>query len=87
MVHGLGVVIGSGVKSKGTLRVYQGVTIGGSPGRRAIYEGKQISQPVLCNDVTLYTDAKVFGPVVIGKNNIIKAGSIITKDMEDKIEA
>lgn len=87
LVHGLGVVIGSGVKSEGNLRVYQGVTIGGSPGRRGIYEGKEISQPVLCSNVILYTDAKVFGPVVIGKNNIIKAGSIITKDMEDKVEA
>jgi len=34
IVHGLGIVIGSGVKSNGRLKVYQGVTLGGD---RKIY--------------------------------------------------
>lgn len=80
IVHGLGIVIGSNVKSFGRLTIYQGVTIGGT-GKTAVYQGKVIDQPVLMDNVTLYTDSKVFGPVFIGENTVVKAGRIITKNI------
>lgn len=83
LVHGLGTVIGSGVKSEGFLKVYQGVTIGGSRGNSAIYKGGRIWQPLIKGNVVVYTGAGIFDPVVIGENNIIKAGAIISKNLAD----
>ena len=79
--HGLGIVIGKGVITKGNITIYQGVTLGGNSGIKKQYQGIMIDQPYIEENVTIYTDAKIFGPVVIGKNNIIKAGSILTDDL------
>lgn len=80
--HGLGIVIGKDVLSEGKLTIYQGVTIGGS-GKTREYCGKIIDQPIIKNNVICYTDSKIFGPVLIGENNRIKAGQIIAEDLED----
>lgn len=81
--HGLGIVIGSSVKSLGVLKVYQGVTLGGSNGKSREFQNTTIWMPYIKPNVTIFTDAKVFGPVVIGSDNIIKAGSIISSDVPD----
>lgn len=82
LVHGLNVVIGKDVKSKGCLTIYQGVTIGGNGNRYNVDRyGKKYYQPIIENNVKLYTNACIFGPVLISENTIIKAGSIITKDV------
>lgn len=82
LVHGLGVVIGSGVCSRGRLTVYQGVTLGGNQGKsRVDAEGKIWYQPVIEDRVKVYTNACVFGPVVISEGSVIKAGQIISKDL------
>lgn len=80
IVHGLGIVIGANVKTLGRLTIYQGVTIGRT-GKTAVYKGEVIDQPVLMDNVTLYTDSKIFGPIVIGENTIVKAGRIITQNI------
>lgn len=84
LVHGLGTVIGAEVKTKGVCHVYQGVTIGGSRGKSRIIDGRRTGQPVIGRNVIVYTDAKLFGPVYIGDNNIIKSGKIITEDVADR---
>ena len=81
--HGLGLVIGHHVRSLGPVKLYQGVTLGGC-GKVRLYEGEKIDQPILSENVIVYTDAKIFGPVVIGKNNHVRAGSLITEDIEDR---
>ena len=82
LIHGLGTVIGMGVISKGRLTVYQGVTIGGNNDMiRTLEDGKVIEQPLFEDNVTVFTGAMVFGPIIIGTNNIIKAGKIVTSDM------
>ena len=81
--HGLGLVIGKDVETRGCVTLYQGVTLGGA-NRIREYEGKQIDQPILKDGVVVFTDAKIFGPVVIGKNNKIKAGQIVSSDIPDK---
>lgn len=37
--------------------------------------------PYIEPNVTIYTDAKVFGAVIIEKNSCIKAGRIVTQDI------
>ena len=82
LIHGLGVVIGSGVKSMGKLIVYHGVTIGGNQGRtRTDEKGRVWGQPLIGENVIIYTNASIFGPVIISDNTTIKAGSIITKNI------
>jgi len=81
--HGLGLVIGKDVETYGKVTLYQGVTLGGMNTTRD-YNGKIIDQPILLEGVVVYTDAKIFGPVIIGKNNKIKAGQIVTSDMPDR---
>ncbi len=78
--HGVGLVVGMDVVSKGRLTLYQGVTLGGN-GRTREIDGKLVDQPVIGTDVIIYTDAKIFGPVIIGDNCVIKSGVIITEDM------
>lgn len=81
LVHGLETVIGCGVKSEGWLTVYQGVTLGGNGGRRIVNE-VEISQPYIEDGMTIYTGAFVLEPVHIGEGTVIKAGSIISHDIE-----
>lgn len=82
LVHGLGVVIGAGVVSDGPLTVYQGVTIGGSHGRhRDDDRGNVFWQPHFGNDVIVYTNSCVFGPIYIGDDAIVKAARIVTRDV------
>ena len=82
LIHGLGVVIGKDVVSEGKLTIYQGVTLGGT-GKSKKYNGKIIDQPVIKDNVVCYANSMILGPVVIGKNNHIKAGQIVLNDIED----
>lgn len=83
LVHGLGVVIGEGVVSEGHLTLYQGVTLGGTNGKyRDDGSGRLFWQPHFGKDVVIYTGSCVFGPVCVGDGAIVKAGRIITKDVE-----
>ena len=82
LVHGLGTVIGRYVRSEGRLTVYQGVTLGGNNGKeRELENGEMLYQPLLKDGVKIYTNASVFGPVIVSQNTIIKAGSIISHDL------
>lgn len=82
LIHGLGTVIGCEVCSTGPLMVYQGVTIGGNNGKTRVDEnGKVWGQALIGKNVTIYTDACVFGPVVISDNTVIKAKQLVTKSM------
>lgn len=82
LVHGLGTVIGKSVRSKGRLTVYQGVTIGGNNGKIRLDEaGKSFGQPIIGENVKVYTGAGIYGPVIVQDKTVIKAGSIVTHDI------
>ena len=83
IVHGLGIVVGRGVVSKGKLKLYQGVTIGGT-GKCIDEDGQKIWMPIIGDNVTVYTDAKLLGPIHVQDNAIIKAGSIVSRDFPDE---
>lgn len=83
LVHGLGTVIGKNVVSKGRLKVYQHVTLGGGNGKPARLDEDGISRgmPLFKGDSTVYTGAIVVGGIVISEGLIIKAGAVISSDM------
>ncbi len=83
LVHGLGTVIGKNVISLGRLKVYQNVTIGGGNGLppRQDPDGKLRGMPIIKDNCVIYTGAIVVGGITIGENTVIKAGSIVSRDI------
>ena len=85
LVHGLGTVIGKNVISKGPLKLYQNVTLGGGNGKpgRMDEDGEVRGMPVFYPNCIVYTGAIVVGGIKIKENTTIKAGSIVTSDIYD----
>lgn len=73
--HGVGVVIGETTEIGDNVTIYQGVTLGGT--------GKDVGKrhPTIGNNVMICAGSKVLGPVVIGDNSKIGAGSVVLKDV------
>lgn len=71
--HGMGVVIGETTEIESNVTIYQGVTLGGT--------GKQKGKrhPTIGNNVVIGTGAKVLGPIEIGENCRIGAGSVVLR--------
>lgn len=71
--HGMGVVIGETAEIGANVTLYQGVTLGGT--------GKETGKrhPTVCDNVVIGTGAKVLGPIEVGKNSRIGAGSVVLK--------
>ncbi len=71
--HGMGVVIGETSEIGSNVTLYQGVTLGGT--------GKETGKrhPTVCDNVVIGTGAKVLGPIEVGKNSRIGAGSVVLK--------
>ncbi|MDR0751233.1 MAG: serine O-acetyltransferase [Christensenellaceae bacterium] len=69
--HGDGVVIGETAEIGDDVVIYQGVTLGGT--------GKDVGKrhPTVKNNVMISAGAKILGPVVIGENSKIGAGSVV----------
>lgn len=82
--HGIGLVIGKDVKSLGKLTVYQGVTLGGNNEKTQLSKYGLLSQPLLEENVIIYTGSMIFGPIIIGKDNIIGAGSKVFSSVPPK---
>ena len=73
--HGDGVVVGETAVIGDNVTIYQGVTLGGT--------GKETGKrhPNIGNGVTVGAGAKVLGPITIGDNSKVGAGSIVLKDV------
>ena len=80
IVHGLGTVIGASVEIGKNCKVYQGVTIGGS-GFSKVKNNIEYWQPIIGDNVIIYTNSMILGPINISNNSIIKAGRLIKEDM------
>ena len=81
IIHGIGLVIGCDVCIEGPAKLYQGVTLGGNNGKSRIFNGRRITQSHICRNVTIFTNAVVVGPIIIGENTTIGAGRYISKDV------
>ena len=73
--HGSGIVIGETAEVGDGCTLYQGVTLGGT--------GKDTGKrhPTLGNNVLIGAGTKVLGPVFIGDNARIGAGSVVLKNL------
>ena len=69
--HGMGVVIGETTEIASNVTIYQGVTLGGTGKEK----GKR--HPTIGNNVVIGTGAKVLGPIEIGENCRVGAGSVV----------
>ncbi|MDO5387608.1 MAG: serine O-acetyltransferase EpsC [Clostridia bacterium] len=73
--HGMGVVIGETCEIGDNVLIYQNVTLGGT--------GKDIGKrhPTIESNVMVGAGAKVLGPIRIGHDSKIGAGSVVLKDI------
>ena len=69
--HGMGVVIGETTEIGSYVTLYQGVTLGGT--------GKETGKrhPNIGNNVVVGAGAKILGPIEVGENSRIGAGSVV----------
>lgn len=81
LCHGLGIVIGKDVIIEDGVSIYQGVTLGGNSGKSKIWNGIEITQPVILKGASIYAGAIIIGPVVIGEKSVVGARTVITKDI------
>ena len=84
--HGMGVVVGRDVRAGSRLSLHQGVTLGGNGGKtRDLHtdfgDFPGATQPVLGDNVSILTGACAFGPVAIGSNAVIGAGTLLFTDV------
>lgn len=73
--HGTGVVIGETTEIGNNVTIYQGATLGGTG------KDKGKRHPTVKSGVMISAGAKVLGPITIGKNAKIGAGSVVLKDV------
>ena len=73
--HGMGVVIGETAEIRDDVTIYQGVTLGGTSAR------KEKRHPTVEDWVLIGVDATILGPVTIGRNSKIGAGSVVVNDV------
>ena len=75
--HGMGVVIGETCEIGSNVTIYQGVTLGGT--------GKDVGKrhPTVGDNVMIGSGAKVLGPIVIGSNSKVGAGSVVIHDVPE----
>ena len=73
--HGMGVVIGETVEIHDNCTIYQGTTLGG------ISLKKEKRHPTLDHNVVVGAGAKILGPVKVGANCKIGAGSVVLQNV------
>ncbi|MGM7666193.1 serine O-acetyltransferase EpsC [Microbacterium sp. A93] len=79
--HGMGIVIGETAEIGDDVMLYHGVTLGG---RTQDATGKR--HPTLANGVVVGSGAKLLGPILVGRNTVVGANAVVTKDApEDSI--
>ncbi|KPK65449.1 MAG: hypothetical protein AMK73_02985 [Planctomycetes bacterium SM23_32] len=83
--HGTGVVIGETSEIGDNVRMYQGVTLGGYR-FRTDPEGHLLRgykrHPTVEDDVIIYSNASILGPVTVGRGSVIGANVILTYSVE-----
>lgn len=73
--HAIGVVVGETSNIGDDVLIYHGATLGASD----VTEGKR--HPTLADGVTIGANASVLGPVTLGSNATIGAGSVVIDDV------
>ena len=76
--HPHDIVIGAGSKIGKCVTIFNGVTIGAKT-LRELDEDKDIQTryPIIEDNVTIFTGAKIIGPILIGENSMVGANSVV----------
>ena len=83
--HGMGVVIGETSEIGDNVTIYHNVTLGGtSPSINSNDQRNSKRHPTLEENVVVGSGAQILGPVTIGKNSLIGANAVVTKDVPEK---
>lgn len=82
--HGTGVVIGETTVIKDNVKIYQGVTLGALsfPKDACGILLRDIKRhPTIENNVTIYANASVLGPITVGEGSIIGSNAWVKEDI------
>ncbi len=83
--HGMGVVIGETSDIGNNVTIYHNVTLGGiSPSINSNEQRNSKRHPTLQDNVVVGSGAQILGPIIIGKNSLIGANAVVTKDVPEK---
>lgn len=74
--HGVGVVIGETSIIGNDVLIYHGVTLGARPGKKGTKR-----HPTIGSNVIIGAGAKIIGPITISDDTVVKANSLVTKDI------
>src|SRR5699024_7695558 len=77
--HGIGTVIGGGCKIGENVLIRQNVTLGQKGTGNPILNSKV--HPTVQDNVVIGAGTCILGGIIIGKNSIIGANSVVTKDV------
>ena len=81
----MGVVIGETSEINDNVTIYHNVTLGGtSPSINTNEQRNSKRHPTLEENVVVGSGAQILGPIVIGKNSLIGANAVVTKDVAEK---
>jgi len=79
--HSAGVIIGRGVKIGNNVSIFSNVTLGGLG--HSIFHHGDPGYPDIGDNVILYTNVTILGPVKIGNNTAIGAHSLVLDSIPD----
>ena len=83
--HGMGVVIGETSEIGDNVTIYHNVTLGGiAPSINADHQRNLKRHPILQDNVVVGSGAQILGPVVVGKNSLIGANAVVTKNVPER---
>ena len=83
--HGMGVVIGETSYIGDNVTIYHNVTLGGISPSINTNEQRDIKRhPTLGDNVVVGSGAQILGPVKIGKDSLIGANAVVTKDVSER---
>ena len=81
----MGVVIGETSEIGDNVTIYHNVTLGGiSPSINSNDQRNLKRHPTLQDNVVVGSGAQILGPVIVGKNSLIGANAVVTKDVPEK---
>lgn len=78
MFHPHDIVIGVGARVGRNVSIYNGVTLGAKTFEYLSVQHKVLRDyPIIEDNVTIFSGAKLIGPITIGRNSIVGANSVV----------
>ena len=86
IAHSPGIIIGNGVKIGYNCTIFQNTTLGAkSLSYNEMYKNEINRYPHLGNDIVIYANSMIVGPITVGNNVTIAAYSFVVEDVPDNV--